>query len=613
MSEPCAVVPLETLLSIEPDRLVASVRSVDCGDFWNSFAQARDAAAEAQRADRAAACDVLAGACSIVLCASEPLQPYVPLLRMVYGSSVGPDAYRGGQAEVFAELAPKIRHPALQARLADLGWFLAKRPDAARLAIGAYLKCLEHLLRGRAGMGRGGRGASSIAALDLLRRACVIQRQLGWADDEIGALIGTARKVRDQARRHHDAFGFVRAAELTLEFRLAQPLPLAKAAEKLARADAQDRRDHEEAGLWEIAARAYYLAKRKAEADRAVAALAECHVRTADRFAKSPLHEAHWLEEAITTLRRFKGTNERRAELQARLVRAQGRVGELVRPPSERIQVNDLALLTRESFNGVDRTEALLLFAELARSPGIAELREAAAKSFSRTPFAGLFAPVIFDPKFKIASRLPAVGFGQPPDEGNLRHTILQHEELRRILVVGGQIEPARIQMVVDHQPEERVLTRLAALSPLVPQGHERLFGRGFAHFFNADFVEAAHLLVLQLEPLLRHLLVSADVDITRYKADKTQSSATLNMLLKTDGPYRGALETLLGDEIVFEIENLFDLAEGAAIRHRVAHGLYPDWAYAGHDLRYACWFLYHLCIQPLREHADYVRERLDA
>lgn len=608
MTEPPPIVSLQTLCEADVDALVAAIRSVDCGDLWNSFAKARDAATEAGNVDRAAAYDTLAGATSMVLCASEPLQAFAPLLQMTFGSSAGPDGYRGPQAQILAEFAPSVTHPALRARLADLGWYLAKRPDAARLAIRAYLDCLQRLLLSRDGK----RGASSMVALDLLRRACVIQRQLGWAQDDAAPLIATARKVREQARRRGDGFGFARAVELSLDFRLASPRALAQAAERLAATSEPARRDHEQTQLWETAARAYSIAERKDDADRAMTALAECHVRTADRFAKSPMHEAHWLEEAIAALRRFKGTNERRAELQARLVRAQGRISEFMAPPRGRIDVHDLADLTREGLAGLDRTAALLLFAEQSHSPDIAGLRASAAASLARTPFAGLFAPRIFDPKFKLASRLPTIDFGQPPDEGNLRHQVLQHEELRRILVAGGQIEPARIQIVLDHQPDERVLTRLAALSPHVPHGHAPFFGRGFAHFFNADFVEAAHLLVLQLEPLLRHLLVSADVDITRFKPDQTQSSATLSLLLKPDGPYRETLEAMLGEAAIFEIENLFDRPEGPALRHRIAHGLYSPWAYAGHDIRYACWFLYRLCVEPLRDNADYVREHLD-
>lgn len=175
MTEPSPVVSLQALQESGADALVAAIRSVDCGDLWNSFAKARDAAIEAGNVDRAAAYDALAGASSMILCASEPLRAFAPLLQMTFGSSAGPDAYRGAQAEIFAAFAPTVAHPALRARLADLGWYLAKRPDAGRLAIRGYLDCLQSLLGMRGGRG----GARSAAALDLLRRACVIQRQLG--------------------------------------------------------------------------------------------------------------------------------------------------------------------------------------------------------------------------------------------------------------------------------------------------------------------------------------------------------------------------------------------------------------------------------------------------
>ncbi len=611
MNAPSTAVALQSLIDVASDTLLAGLSSVDCSDFWNIFATARDAAYQAGESERAAALDVLAGACSLVLRAAEPLQSFAPLLEMTFGSSARPEAYRGPQAEIFAELAPTIEQPALRARLADLAWFLAKHPASARLAVQAYLDCIQRMLRHRAHM-RGNRGeASGTRALDLLRRACVIQRQLGWGKDQSPDLILAAKKIRDQARRHGDAFGYVRAAELTQDFDLARPLFVGRAAEKIAAESVDCVDEHAEIALRELAVTAFRRARRKADADRALAALAEAQVRVADRMARIPFQEVHWLEQAIATLRQFKGTNERRAELQARLVRAQGRIGEFMVPVSTKFDGQDLANGTRTHLHGLDLSGALLAYSALSTSPNVTELYAQAAESFASTPFAGFFAPLIYDPKFKVASRLPAVDFAGQPDEANLRFKIIQHEELRRAITVAGQIDPGRVQIVLDHQPDERVLTRLAALSPLVPPGHEMFFGRGFAHFFNADFIEAAHLLVLQLEPLLRHVLISADIDITRFKTDRTQSSATLTVLLDPQGDYRKPLEELLGLETVFEIENLFDLQEGPALRHRLAHGLLNQWFFARNDILYACWFLYRLCVVPMTDYPDEVRNRL--
>lgn len=611
MSGSGRVVSIDALALADPDRHLADLRSVDCSDFWNALTTARDAASENGETERAHALDALAGASSLILRAGEPLQPFAPLMEMAFGSSARPEKYNGPQAGIFGDFATVVVQPALRARLADLAWLYAKRSDCARVAIEAYLDCVRLLVRRRAGMRGKVREASSMRSLDLLRRACVIERQLGWigpGPTDLGLL---AKTVRDQARRRGDGFGYARAAELALEFQLVKPLLLGRGAEKLARAIAGTGTEHVEIDLLEHAVAAYRRADRRADADRALSALAECHVRKADHVAKLPFMEVHWLESAIAILRQFKGTHERRAELQGRLIRAQGRIGEFLPAVRERFDGKELIELTQGRFQGLDMVDALLLFSQLEESPPPSRLFNEAKESFSRTPFANLFAPRVYDPKFKLASRLPAVDFAGQPDEANLRFKIIQHEEARRAIAVAVEIEPARIQIVLDHQPDQRVLTRLAALSPLVPRGHEMLFGRGFAHFFNADFVEAAHLLVLQIEPLLRHVLISADIDITRFKSDQTQSSATLTVLLDPAKEYRGPLDALLGEEAIFEIENLFDLEAGPALRHRLAHGLLNQWSLVGADAIYACWFLFRLCIAPLGLHGDELRTRL--
>lgn len=604
-------VTLETLVAAGPEQPIARSRSVDCAALWQLYARARDKAETAGEADRAASYNLLANACSLALRPVEALRPFAPMLEMTFGSSPRPEAFDRAQAAIFADLAPTIAHPALRARLGDLGWVNAKRHDAARTAIAAYIDCVKMLLAGRGARTGKPAEASGYRGLDLLHRATVIQRQLGWGEGHTDDLVDAARKIRLQAARRKDLFGFVRIAEFELEMRLAKPLALARMAERLALAQAGDDEGHALESLWSLAATAYQRAERRADADRALIELAEWQVRTADRKSNIPMQETHWLERAIATLRRFKGTNERRAELQARLVRAQDNLQDFMVPSSLSTNIKDLVEATQEGLRDKTLIDALFRYADSCRSPAISGLREKAATSFAASPFAGLFAPVIFDAKGKMVSRLPAVDFGRPPDERNLRFKIIEHEQMRRALTVAGQLEPGRIQIVLDHQPDERVLTKLAELSPFVPPRHALFFGRGMAHYFNADFTDCAHLLVPQLEPLLRHVLAAHDIDTTRFKGDATQSSATLSVLLQDGGELRTSLEEILGDNTVFEIENIFDHGDGPALRHRMAHGLLNQWFFTGTDVRYACWLLLRLCLLPLIPHAEEVRRRL--
>lgn len=595
-----------------PDEPIAGERSVDCSVLWRHYSTARDTAQSAGDAAKASAYDLLGGVCTMSLQASEAAKPFTPLMAWATGSSPTPLTYRGRQSVVLGELAATVLHPALKARLADLAWVNTKQHEAARLAIDGYVESVELILAGKAEMRSRRKEASDLRVLDLLRRACVLQRQLGWGGGRTDDLEKLAKKIRQRALKRNDVFGLVRATDLELDFRTTKASSLAKAAEALAvsRAAAGDSDGPEQ--LWRLAARAYARADRKADADRALVEVGERLVEAADRMVRSPMHETHWLEQAITTLRRVRGTNARRAELQARLVRTQGDIADFMAPISSSTDISKIVAATKAQIGGKDLTEALLIYAVQSESPKVADLRREAEESIARSPFGSLFASVIYDETFKPASRTPALGaFGSPPDEANVRVQIIQHEQIRRGLVAAGQIEPGRYQIMFDHAPDERVLTMLAAMSPLVPPHHEAFFGRGLAHFFNADFIEAAHLLVPQLENSLRYVLNAADVDTTRLKSDLTQSSATLSTLLDPGGEWRKPLEDLLGDAVVFEIENLFDHQAGPTLRHRMAHGLLHQWVFGGRDAIYACWFIYRLCIEQLVPHADEVRRRL--
>lgn len=608
-----AAIEIAEFLAAGPEDPIADLSSVDCSALWGRYSAARDEAEAAGEDGKAAVYEILAGICSMDLRAGDPRNPFGALMAWATGSSPTPANYRGRQSVILGDLADKIANPALKARLGDVAWVNARNHAAARIAIDGYVESIERLLSKKGAMRCGREEASGFRATDLLRRACTIERQLGWKGGRVDDLAKIAKKVRYQATKAGNAFGFIRSSELELDFDTTRPRNLAKAAELLAgaRLVAEDWEGAEH--LWRLASRAYSKAGRKADAKRSLIELAERLVETADRHAKVPMMETHWLEQAIATLRRLPGTNARRAELQARLIRAQGAIGDYMAPITTSSDISDLVAMTRGAFAGKDLTDALLLFAAQSRSPDIAELRREALEAVGRSPFGSLFSSVIYDEKFRPTSRTPSAGgFGSPPNEDGLRIHIIQHEQMRRGLVVQGQVEPSRFQIMFDHAPNDRTFTVLAGLSPFVPTGHEAIFGRGFAHFFNADFLEAAHLLVPQLEASLRYLLNTADVDTTRIKPDFTQASATLSTLLELGGEMRGALESILGSDTVYEIENIFDHQAGPALRHRMAHGLLSQWSFIGRDAIYACWFIYRLCTDPLVAHADEVRRRLD-
>jgi hypothetical protein len=605
-------IELQEFVAANLEEPIAGETVMDCSLLWGRYSKARDDAEAAADFTLSRVYDVLAGVCSMTLSATDARKPFGPLASWATGSTPTSLNFRGRQSMVFGEVAKTTEHPALRARLADLAWVNGKNVDAARMAIDAYADSIDRVLLGKATMRSGGQQSSDYEVLDHLRRACVIQTQIGWKGPSADRLAALAKRIRMRARKRRDFFDLVEIANLELDFQITPPATLGKAAERLVPAlNTGEPEDPER--LWAFATRAYALAGQKADSNRAIVEVAECQVATADRHKKSPMHETHWLEQAIATLRRVRGTNARRAELQARLVKSQGSISDFMVPHVASVDISDAVNATRKHIGGRELVDALLVYAEQPQSPIIANLRQEALAGFNRTPFASMFAPIVYDAQGRPVSRIPSMSFGAAPEEANLRFEIIRSEDRRRGCEVAARIEPGRLQIMFDHAPDERVFTLLAHLSPLVPPHHEILFGKGLAHFFDANFIESAHLLIPQLENCLRFILANAGGDPNRIQTDMTQSSITLSTLLDEASGARKSLEEILTEDVVFEIENLFDHPAGPALRHRMAHGLLHQWAFLGHDVIYACWFLYRLCMWPLLDDGDEIRRRLPA
>ena len=81
-------------------------------------------------------------------------------------------------------------------------------------------------------------------------------------------------------------------------------------------------------------------------------------------------------------------------------------------------------------------------------------------------------------------------------------------ENIRRKVVVSGKIEAARHTILAQHFISDDVLAALLQYSPFVPCGLASTFARGYARFFQGDFVSATYILTPLLENSLRHVLV---------------------------------------------------------------------------------------------------------
>src|SRR5579872_255607 len=92
---------------------------------------------------------LLSAIAGIHLRPSDPGNKFSPGAQRADLRTMLPSDIRGSQADVLESVLPKIRHPAMRARVADVVWTSDRRKAAvAEIAINAYCDCVEGLMSG---------------------------------------------------------------------------------------------------------------------------------------------------------------------------------------------------------------------------------------------------------------------------------------------------------------------------------------------------------------------------------------------------------------------------------------------------------------------------------
>ena len=414
--------------------------------------------------------------------------------------------------------------------------------------------------------------------------------------------------IRDAIdRKCHN--GFLNAGEIALDFGIGDPASLAGDAETFAESETEDL--HLSSDLWEFAARAHRRNGDRNEQNRCLVARAESLVRIADANGGEGMVAASFIRDAIQQLRNLPGTRKRRQELEENLRHAQSFLRDEMGTVTTTIDLTEHARHSREAVGGQKLSRALAKFVSLSQSAEPEELYEQAREQARNNPLSAMMAATVVDDEGKVVAESPGLMGGPEDEERTLCQIILRNGSLSRQFDVEGLIEPARQVIQAEHAPDFRDIRPIIEMTPFVAEDRLDIVSIGVGRFLGGDYISAVHILVPQLENILRHILELAGKDTSAIQSDMTQESRSLSVLLG-DPELRNALEEILGPAILFEIENLFDRRGGPALRHDLAHGRMTAGECNGTDSVYACWFIFRLLCLPLFRVWDQVAIRLD-
>jgi len=544
--------------------------------MWQAFSAAARVAMDEGRDKHNKALWLLADACSMMLSPASQNEPFKAFMVMDGRRSVIPDDLLDSDISFFGEIVDEIDDVWLKARLADLVWLRQKRRDVkyALAAVDAYRaipldtetwvrggrECWERAIS-LARMLKAGSGDR----LEQMEAAIIAAFDAAVSEDEFLALWLADLLKSNGLGRAHRTIGAQKLESLAREFDTEGDLHRA--------------REHFAASAdW------YNSAGDDANAAEMTVAVAEDWVKEAiaRTSADNPSHmvASSFYENAIQTYRTIpkaeravRRVDERIEELRTHLNQsgemALGEMGVISTPG---VDITQLVENARKSVTGKPATEALLAFANLHRGAKVDKMRKSALERMRQFVFSSLFSSTVVSRDGRVIAKRPAMSLGAEPsvdDEIAIRAEMVRDYGILVSIVVQGDIWPAFEVLLLEHRLREADFVGLARQSPIVPKDRAELFGKALFAGYDRDFVVALHLLIPQIEHMVRVHLKQAGSKTTNLDKDGIENENGLSTLM--DLP---EAETVFGKDLAFELKTLFCDAFGPNLRNELAHGL---------------------------------------
>jgi hypothetical protein len=612
--DPPKPVTAEELRAVNFEAAIPDPAKVEPQEFCGLYAGLAREAAKKQQLSATRVYSLLSGICGMHLKTGDRAEPWGPMFVMDNWRSLIPSDLKGEQNAALLEIVDRIKNPGLRARIADLVWTNDRKTGgrAGAVAVDAYRECAEGLMTG-AFKPYPDESHVSVQVVRCVQRALTIAQATTKKNSKGRALFSDALKdtvLKFYASTKDDKeYGFFeQTARLVLHYELIDQTQVAHDAEELAKKSQNEGADSVKS-FWQLAAQLRRNLKDKDGEQRCLFDAAKQTLEMRQQFSRAGA-EAHWVYQALLELRHVEGQEELKENLLAELRRLQlASTNEMASFPIT-LDLTDMCKDAEAVFESLSLSDALLRFALIAQPTPIEQLKQEARDQLRDYPILNMLSASHIDGEGKTIAISPRAETGSEQPDGWYRQQALQSEYFRHIQIVGGYIHPARIMIHTRFQIEERHIKPIIYSSPFVPIEQAAIITLGVTRFFQGDFMSAAHLLIIQLEPCLRHILKIHGHDPVLQRDDGTEEEFDINKIFTRMRP---ELISVFGEDLVYEIDLLFVGRPGPSLRNDLAHGHLSSSACFSPTVIYGFWLIYKLCVGFLISCWDQFAPDIDA
>ncbi|SDO18227.1 protein of unknown function [Paenibacillus sp. yr247] len=517
----------------------------------------------------------------------KPEQPFQPFIILQNSRSAAIEDFSDEQLSLLKELVPEISDPELKARIADVIWTTKRDHPMAKIAVESYLKSFEKLLD----------PDHWPQCIERIERATQLAVLLGRKNTPYTQTIELIERTLVKYDDEDPLFLSSSLMEILLEQRKGDAEKYAQLAPKLARRSEEEGNWHKARTYWDLSSRWNTQTQNNEEKRSSLLSLAETYVKESEE-AISKDHPSYmlasgYLQQAIEAFRRIGGTGDRVAELHRTLLMYQKQsISEMGTISSDSI---DLSKHQEDARNKVKEKmiyDALFTLATLGSSPSVVELRKQVEDSKGRFRLSHLVTNVAVNEMGKVTERQPSMLSTDPKElEAAIKVEMYKQAIYYQQLQTQGVIDPARRQILLEHNIRVRDFEAIVSNNPFIPEGREQIYAHGLHAGLYGDMMVSIHLLIPQLENSIRCILSQNDVIVSTIDADGVQDERNLNSLL-----FSPDLSSLLGEDTVFDMQGLLVERFGSNLRNKVAHGLVSYGGLYSLQAEYLWWLILKFC-----------------
>ncbi len=544
-------------------------RREDYSSMWQQLSSKARKATEEGNLEAGKVLWLLADACSMMLKPNSSNKPFAPFMVMDGKHSARPEDFKNEDIEFFSQIIPFIDEPKLCARISDIAWLLSK-PRNHKHALSAIdnYRSIEIGTESWIRDGRDGRECWDRA----IQLCLMLQAGAGERLKEIESKIVEALKES----LPEDGYLANWLADLLSKHHLGvkDNRDIAEKLEALA-TYFEDSCDLHRARDYLDAASEWY--KKSEDAPQSTVMIvrnAECWVKEAINmvaasfyFYESAIHKYRTIPKA---LRDQHNVEERIVELRGLMNEAgENSLNEMGKITSGSIDISELIENSVKAVKGKELSEALLQFANVYRGARADKIRSFSEEMIRNHPLRSLFAATHMSSDGRVIAKKPAADLGGENQESVIWPEMVKYYAMELSLVVQGDIWPALEVIRQEHRLKEADFYSVVKRSPVVPPDRIRLMAKAIFQGFDGDFISALHLLIPQIENLVRYHLKQHGEKTTNIDINGIENENGLSTLMDNS-----KVEDIFGKDLSFELKAIFCDPFGPNLRNELAHGL---------------------------------------